>query len=108
MSVFLWTHDSHKLNLKGKNTRQNKNLIKRRPTSIGKNCFLAGPSLVMPGVKIGNNCIIGPMSLVYKDLPNNSIYTPYRDMLNYSNEIFRLKEEIKDINIKLNKLISKK
>jgi len=104
LTVFLWSHDSHKLNQEGNNTQENRGKIRRLKTIIGKNCFIAGPSLIMPGVRVGDNCIIGPMSVVFKDLPNGTIYTPYRDMLNCTEEIMLLKEELSDIKTQLQNL----
>ena len=104
LTVFLWSHDSHKLNLEGDNTKENREKIKRRKTSIGKNCFIAGPSLIMPGVKVGDGCIIGPMSVVYKDLPKGSVYTPYRDMLNLSEESKLLRQELDDLRDEIREL----
>lgn len=42
-------------------------------TSIGDRCFIATRSLILPGVKIGNECIVGAGSVVTKDVPDNSI-----------------------------------
>lgn len=40
---------------------------------IGKNVFLGVNTVVMPGVTIGDNVIIGAMSLVDKDIPSNCL-----------------------------------
>lgn len=42
-------------------------------TYIGNRCFIATRSLILPGVKIGNECIVGAGSVVTKDVPNNCI-----------------------------------
>lgn len=42
-------------------------------TVIGDNCFLGIGALIMPGVKIGKNVIIGSGSVVTKDIPNNMV-----------------------------------
>jgi acetyltransferase-like isoleucine patch superfamily enzyme len=42
-------------------------------TRIGENCFIGGESLILPGVTIGNNCVIGVGSVVTRDVPDNSI-----------------------------------
>lgn len=42
-------------------------------TYIGDRCFIATRSLILPGVRIGNECIVGAGSVVTKDVPNNSI-----------------------------------
>lgn len=43
------------------------------PVSIGDNCWLGGNTIVCPGVKIGNNVVIGAGSVVTKDIPDRSI-----------------------------------
>lgn len=84
LSVFVWTHDSHRLNLRGQNTREHSHKIVRKPTQIGSNCFIAGPSVIMPGVKVGDKCVVSPLSVVYEDLPDKTIYAPYRKMLDFT------------------------
>lgn len=42
-------------------------------TYIGDRCFLAVNCMVLPGVKIGNECIIGAGAIVTKDVPDNCI-----------------------------------
>lgn len=43
------------------------------PVRIGKNCWLGAGVLVMPGVAIGDNVVIGAGSVVTKDIPSNVI-----------------------------------
>jgi acetyltransferase-like isoleucine patch superfamily enzyme len=42
-------------------------------TYIGNNCFIGIRAFIMPGVKIGNEVIVGSMSVVTKDVPSNCI-----------------------------------
>jgi len=42
-------------------------------TYIGKNCFIALNSIILPGVKIGNEVIVGAGSVVTKDVPSNTV-----------------------------------
>ncbi len=42
-------------------------------TYIGKNCFIAVNSTILPGVKIGDEVIVGAGSVVTKDVPSNVI-----------------------------------
>jgi acetyltransferase-like isoleucine patch superfamily enzyme len=42
-------------------------------TYIGDNCFIGIRAFIMPGVKIGNEVIVGSMSVVTKDVPSNCI-----------------------------------
>lgn len=44
-----------------------------RPTIIGNNVFLGVNSIVLPGVKIGDNCIIGAGAVVSMNIPDNSV-----------------------------------
>ncbi|WP_431064157.1 acyltransferase [Methylotuvimicrobium sp.] len=80
LNTLVWTHDSHQLNIQGMNTPENKDKIKRKATKIGSNCFIGGPSVIMPGIIIGDNCVIAPMSVVYENLLDGTVYRPYRDM----------------------------
>ena len=44
-----------------------------RQTVIGDNCFLGINSVIMGGVKIGNNVIVATGAVVTKDVPDNSV-----------------------------------
>ncbi len=44
-----------------------------RPITVGNNVWFGGHVTVLPGVTIGDNCIIGAGSVVTKDLPPNTI-----------------------------------
>ena len=43
------------------------------PVHIGKNCWLGAGVVVMPGVTIGDNTVIGAGSIVTKDIPSNVV-----------------------------------
>ncbi len=43
------------------------------PVHIGKNCWLGAGVIVLPGVTIGNNTVIGAGSVVTKDIPANVV-----------------------------------
>lgn len=43
------------------------------PVHIGKNCWLGAGVLVMPGVSIGDNSVIGAGSVVTKDIPSDVV-----------------------------------
>lgn len=43
------------------------------PVVIGRNCWLGAGVLVMPGVTIGDNTVVGAGSVVTKDLPANVV-----------------------------------
>ncbi len=40
---------------------------------IGENTNIGWDVIIMPGVKIGKNCIIGAGAVVTKDVPDNSV-----------------------------------
>lgn len=43
------------------------------PISIGEDCWIGGGSIICPGVKIGNRCIVAAGSVVTKDVPDDSL-----------------------------------
>jgi acetyltransferase-like isoleucine patch superfamily enzyme len=42
-------------------------------TYIGRNCFIGIGAIILPGVRIGDEVIIGAGSVVTKNIPSNSI-----------------------------------
>jgi len=42
-------------------------------TFIGKNCFIAVGAIILPGVKIGNEVIVGAGAVVTRDVPSNTV-----------------------------------
>lgn len=43
------------------------------PIKIGNNVYIGSGAYIMPGVTIGDNCIIGAAAVVTKDIPSNSV-----------------------------------
>lgn len=43
------------------------------PVHIGKNCWLGAGVIVLPGMTIGDNTVVGAGSVVTKDLPSNVV-----------------------------------
>lgn len=52
------------------------------PIHIGKNCWIGAGALILPGVTIGDNTVIGAGSVVTKDIPSSvvAVGTPCRVM----------------------------
>ncbi|MBR3078170.1 MAG: sugar O-acetyltransferase [Oscillospiraceae bacterium] len=44
-----------------------------RPVRIGRNCWLGAGVIVLPGVSIGDNTVVGAGSVVTRDLPANVV-----------------------------------
>lgn len=44
-----------------------------KDTYIGKKCFIGANAIIMCGIKIGDNVIIGSGAIVTKDIPSNCI-----------------------------------
>lgn len=43
------------------------------PVHIGKNCWLGAGAIVLPGVTIGDNVVVGAGSVVTKDIPSDVV-----------------------------------
>ena len=52
---------------------RNQGLEYAKPIEVGNNVWIGGNVVVLPGVKIGDNCVIGAGSVVVKDIPENSV-----------------------------------
>ncbi len=48
-----------------------KSIIK--PVYIGSNVWIGFGVAILPGAKIGNNCVIGALSVINKEFPDNSV-----------------------------------
>lgn len=53
--------------------QRNKGLEYARPITVGDNVWFGAQVCVLPGVTIGDNCVIGAGSVVCKDIPANSV-----------------------------------
>lgn len=60
---------SHPLQYK----ERNKGLEKALPIHVGDNCWFGANVSVMPGVTIGNGCVIAAGSVVTRDIPDNCV-----------------------------------
>ncbi len=41
---------------------------------IGKNCFIGNNCTILPGVEVGDNCILGAGSVLSSSMPANSVF----------------------------------
>lgn len=53
--------------------QRNKGLEYAKPIKVGNNVWIGGNVVFVPGVTIGDNCVIGAGSVVTKDIPSNSL-----------------------------------
>ncbi len=67
------------------------------PVHIGRNCWIGAGVIVMPGVTIGDNTVIGAGSIVTKDIPANvvAVGNPCRVMreINAHDEMYYYKDK---------------
>lgn len=49
------------------------NYVYGKPITIGDNVWFVGNCVVLPGVTIGNNVVVGAGSVVTKDIPDNAV-----------------------------------
>ena len=52
---------------------RNKGLEYARPITVGNDVWIGAHVCVLPGVTIGDNCVIGAGSMVTKDIPSGSV-----------------------------------
>lgn len=45
----------------------------KKPVFIGNNVWIGSNVIILPGVRIGDNCVIGAGSIVTKDIPANKV-----------------------------------
>ena len=43
------------------------------PVHIGRNCWIGAGAIILPGITVGDNVVIGAGSVVTKDLPSNVV-----------------------------------
>lgn len=67
LGVMIWSHSSHQQAARGE-TGQSRDGIVYKPTTIGRNCFIAGPSVIAAGVTIGDGAVISPLTFVDRDV----------------------------------------
>ena len=50
-----------------------KGLQYNKPVRIGRNCWIGAGAIILPGVTIGDNTVVGAGSVVTRDLPSNVV-----------------------------------
>lgn len=68
------THEGAHWVLKGLNPQKYKDTFGYGRITIGNNVYIGTKVIILRGVTIGNNCIVGACSLVNKSLPANGVY----------------------------------
>lgn len=48
-------------------------VLRFAPIKVGNNCFIGHRAVILPGVTIGDDCVIGACALVTKDVPSGSV-----------------------------------
>jgi len=93
--TLIWSHTTRDQAISGE-TGGSKEKIIRKPTKIGKNCFIAGPSVIYPGITIGDRVTVLSMSVVHKDVGNNEVVggAPIEKLKETADELDRLKDQI--------------
>lgn len=66
-----------------------------KPIRIGNNVFIGNNVLLLPGVELGDNIVIGAGSIVTKNIPNNSLAVgcPAKVIKTYDEFLSKLKNE---------------
>jgi acetyltransferase-like isoleucine patch superfamily enzyme len=65
------------------------------PITIGSNSFLGNNVIVLPGITIGSETIIGAGSVVTKDIPDNAVFAgnPARFVCDFEDYVLRIEND---------------
>ncbi|WP_221394628.1 DapH/DapD/GlmU-related protein [Dyadobacter sp. NIV53] len=69
----IWDSDFHPIDPVMRKTAPNEN-FKTRPIHIKESAFIGGSTIILKGVTIGKNSVIGAGSVVSRDIPDNQIW----------------------------------
>lgn len=88
--------DFHPIASHNRRYSDNENEIKVEPVFISNNVFIGAGSFILKGVRIGENSIIGAMSVVTSDVLPDSIYAgnPAKFLKNFKNKKNYVQEPI--------------
>ena len=92
-NVSLITHDGSVHTLKQSEKYKSKPIHGYGKIEIDDNTFIGANAIVLPGVYIGKNCIIGAGSVVTKSVPDNSVVAGVPGKIIETTEEFALKKE---------------
>lgn len=73
IGVTFITHDGGTWAFRNDNEKY-KHVIKYGKIEVGEYSFVGARTTILPGVTIGNHCVIGAGSLVNKDIPSGTVY----------------------------------
>lgn len=97
LNVMIWSHTTHiqarfggRKQAEPSQSTPNREGIQYQPTKIGSHVFIAGPSVIAPGVTIGDRVIISPLSFVDRDLPDNAVFSPSRDLRLLQDKVIKM------------------
>lgn len=70
--------------------------VKFGPIIIGDNCHIGWNVIIMPGVSIGNNCVIAAGAVVTKNVPDGSVWggVPAKHIENIDEYFDKIKNQI--------------
>ncbi len=72
--VLILTHD-HAIDYANKPLEySDKEIGMKKPVSIGNHTFIGQRAIILPGITIGNNCIVGAGSIVTKNIPDSQVW----------------------------------
>ena len=93
LNVMIWSHSSHQQALQSR-TCVDKEGIVYKPTQIGKNCFIAGPSVIAAGVRIGDRVMIPPLTFVDRDVPDDAIISSKLEFRQLERRMHKLEQSV--------------
>ena len=70
-SAFIYISDCNHTYIPGANV--NETALEVKKTRIGDGCFIGIGARIMPGVTLGNNCVVGANAVVTHDVPERAV-----------------------------------
>jgi acetyltransferase-like isoleucine patch superfamily enzyme len=93
MNVLIWSHSSHQQALQSRTGVDHEGIV-YKPTHIGKNCFIVGPSVIAAGVTIGDRAMILPLTFVDRDVPADTIVSSQREVRQLERRLQKLDKSV--------------